>query len=490
MKNKHAITPTATPAASGEDTPFFYFLCLFAFVNAAGGVVRSLELSSPAFPYVSFEVNYLPLSWLSFLYILVACLGLYGLIKGPSRTRLLLLAGALLVLMWSLQPGLGNPALLCLFLVAAVVGSALYLYFAHGQTTRENMFALYAPAGRWLLIVMYFWGTFHKINTDFFDPDSSCATLLTRSLDYMIPFGLAEAVWVHTLAIYGTLLVEVLVLVMLLIPSQRYNARILGLCFHILIGFSYFRDYRSFSLLAIALHGLFVPAGSVQNSRALWRALWGVTVPWKIPWSVVGLGGMFLAMAVVFTNNALFWGVLCFFILLWTVLCTRNPAAVETFKKYFTPAVASFLLIPLAYFVLCAMPYVGLKTAQTLSMFSNLRTENGYSNHYLFPKPLYLFDYQTDVVTITRINNRHFPQGFLDPFTQRPLGTIYYDFVRSLKDNPDTYVEYQRNGGKTRVYKGDGNIPDLDMVLPYPASKFFAFSPVFLDTPPRPNACY
>ena len=335
---------------------------------------------------------------------------------------------------------------------------------------------------------MYFWGIFHKINTDYLNVDYSCASFLVRSLDYMVPFGLAEMVWVHYLAIYGTFVIEGLALVLLLIPSQRYYGRIIGILFHLLIGFAFFREYMGFSLISIALHSLFVPAGSVEKTLAL-RILGK-----PIPWALVPLCGVILLMAMILSHNAFLWGVLSVVVLLWTVFCTRASPKIykqENFKRYFKPAVGAFLIVPLIYFLQCATPYVGLKTAQSLNMFSNLRTEGGMSNHYFFPKPLYLFNYQRDLVRVTKIGNQDMPPGGrIDTLTGRPTGWVYYEFIRLLKENPEMHLEYQVNDGETRVYKGDGNIPDLDILLPYPLSKVFVFAPVTLDTPPRPNGCY
>ena len=473
------------PAVRGEDTPFFYFLCLYAIVGVIYGTLNSLS-EIPGFHPYTFPFEYFPLSD-AFFPMLVVSLALYGLITGPSTRALLLLSTALIIALWRAQPQVGQPALLCLSLVVLIVGSGVYLYFREGTVTREKMYALYAPAGRWLLLVMYFWGIFHKINTDYLNVDYSCASFLVRSLDYMVPFGLAEMAWVHYLAIYGTFVIEGLALVLLLIPSQRYYGRIIGLLFHLLIGFAYFRDYQSFSLISIALHSLFIPAGSVEKTSAL--RVFGKPLPWLAILVCVLIFSMLLA----FTYNAFLWGVLSVVVLLWTVFCTRASPKIykqEHFKRYFKPAVGAFLIVPLVYFLQCATPYVGLKTAQSLNMFSNLRTEGGVSNHYFFPKPLYLFNYQRDIVRITKIGEQDMPRGEIDSMTGRPVGQVYYEFIRFLKENPEVYVEYQVNDGETRVYKGDGNIPDLDILLPYPLSKVFVFVHVTLDTPPRPNGCY
>ena len=475
------------PAARGEDTPFFYFLCLYALVDKMHWILQGLREIPESHSY-TFLLEYLPLSWDVFLLFLIISLALYGLVKGPSVHTLLLISTAIIIQLWLSHPHYGNPLLLCLFLVVLIVGSGVYLYFREGTVTREKMYALYAPAGRWLLLVMYFWGIFHKINTDYLNVDYSCASFLVRSLDYMVPFGLAEMAWVHYLAIYGTFVVEGLALVLLLIPSQRYYGRIIGILFHLLIGFAYFRDYQSFSLISIALHSLFVPAGSVEKTSAL--RIFGR----PLPWSAISVCVLIFSMLLAFIYNAFLWGVLSVVVILWTVFFTRASPKIykqEHFKRYFKPAVGAFLIIPLIYFLQCATPYVGLKTAQSLSMFSNLRTEGGMSNHYFFPKPLYLFNYQRDLVRITKMGDRDMPPGGeRDILTGRPVGQVYYQFIHFLKENPGVYVEYQVNDGETRVYKGDGNIPDLDILLPYPLSKVFVFVQVALDTPPHPNACY
>jgi hypothetical protein len=46
-------------------------------------------------------------------------------------------------------------------------------------------------------------------------------------------------------------------------------------------------------------------------------------------------------------------------------------------------------------------PYLGLKTVANYSMFSNLRTEGGQSNHLLIPAgQFFLAEYQTDLVRV------------------------------------------------------------------------------------------
>jgi hypothetical protein len=55
-------------------------------------------------------------------------------------------------------------------------------------------------------------------------------------------------------------------------------------------------------------------------------------------------------------------------------------------------------LFPLFVLLNGAAPYLGLKTENTFSMFSNLRTEAGYANHLILDGGVRLVDYQDDLV--------------------------------------------------------------------------------------------
>ena len=46
------------------------------------------------------------------------------------------------------------------------------------------------------------------------------------------------------------------------------------------------------------------------------------------------------------------------------------------------------------------MPYLGLKSAQAVNMFSNLRLEGGVSNHLILPHPPGPFGYPEDIAVI------------------------------------------------------------------------------------------
>ena len=53
-----------------------------------------------------------------------------------------------------------------------------FIYTALRGRSWTQIFTNFTVAGQGTLFVMYFWGVFHKINSDFLNPDTSCAVSL------------------------------------------------------------------------------------------------------------------------------------------------------------------------------------------------------------------------------------------------------------------------------------------------------------------------
>jgi len=62
------------------------------------------------------------------------------------------------------------------------------------------------------------------------------------------------------------------------------------------------------------------------------------------------------------------------------------------------------LLGPLLILFAGVTPYLGLGTDRALSMYSNLRTEGGGSNHFLIPAGLQVVSYQRDLIEVLQSN--------------------------------------------------------------------------------------
>ena len=82
--------------------------------------------------------------------------------------------------------------------------SFIYAFATAGRWS--SVFANFRLSGCGALLVMYFFGIFHKINTDFLNPETSCAVTLWHLLPP--PIRYLDAPFFHYSAIYGTFIVE------------------------------------------------------------------------------------------------------------------------------------------------------------------------------------------------------------------------------------------------------------------------------------------
>jgi hypothetical protein len=296
-------------------------------------------------------------------------------------------------------------------ILASLSFLAGYLHLALKRRTwtpdPEQWFQWIAPAGRWFLILMYFFGVFHKLNTDWFLPEISCAVALWKHYIIPLPEWLAKANWAHYSAIYGTLIIETAIIIVLL-WFRRWSkwAILTGICFHgILIGLNKYAFYWNFSSLSFALHFLFLPeatGANWQNSR-LYQML--CRPPYANCVSA-GIGILFIGFAYGIHRGITGPIYLCWFVftlgVAWFVYrFAVYPQSDAPGRRalFVSPSLAVNAVIAL-FFLNGVSPYIGLKTDSTIAMYSNLYTENGTTNHLLFNTPPYWFDYQNEVVVI------------------------------------------------------------------------------------------
>ena len=132
------------------------------------------------------------------------------------------------------------------------------------------------------------------------------------------------------------------------------------------------------------------------------------------------------------------------------------------------------------FFANCAMPYFGLKTAQAVNMFSNLRLEAGVSNHLVMknvPKP---FKYLEDVAKVTEVT----PRNIIATYDVNERAEVYYDLLAFVSDTPGAVVSYTRNGKAYKNMTADTLSEDIETILhPKWFRKWFHFRPVRLTEP-------
>lgn len=356
---------------------------------------------------------------------------------------------------------------------------ALILRYRTITISMDSWYSAFAPIGRCMLVTIYIYGTFHKINSDFLSIDSSCATQLW--MNSPIPDVLKYASWAQYCAIYGTLAIETLALICLLIPRARYTGVIIGVAFHFFIGINNYYPYYFYSSICMLLHFLFMPHDCLDWFRT---SSFGRYVSHRPSFMIV----LKLCLPCAFILQSLHpehqmpevrmvWGIFGFAILCFVIAYGKDKNHSKTGHNahYFYSPMIWLNLITVFFFFNGLTPYIGLKNTQAINMYSNLIIEDGKTNHLLFKTPPYLFNYLSDSVTI--IDSSVPKLKYLTSSYRRKMA--YYGLLSSMeyqRNNKHAWVSYERNG-KTYLNMTFNDMPDKDMLHSRWIRKWLVFEP-------------
>lgn len=341
----------------------------------------------------------------------------------------------------------------------------------------EIFYKNFAPAGRFLLLTMYFFGTFHKINSGFLDPDTSYAVVLLKYFKFL-PVEFIQNTFVQYSAIYGTFIIEAGIILLLLLPKYRYFGVLIGILFHMLLSLNYFSVYQHFTCLSIALHFLFLSPNCLTRFEEI-RA--------KMKISKMALYGVFwlymtgITLATIYyiradgslTESRFLWLPIGLLISLFVIACDFKQTNLEAGHNYYLSKSWAVNIIAFLFFVSCFSPFIGLKNEQVLSMFSNLRTGDGYSNHLIIRQPYYLFDNLTHPVNVLATTHPDLKKHKGKKAGRSPF-IIEYQMAR----RPEEGILYKQEG---IIYDYSGGIsPELQQQWKKPTFlyKMLSFRPI------------
>lgn len=363
-----------------------------------------------------------------------------------------------------------------------VLGYWLSFFYAMFRNLRWcDIFTNFTTAGQGSLLVMYFFGVFHKLNSDFLNPKTSCAVTLWR--DMPKPLSLIDNPVMHYLAIYGTFVVEGILIAMLFRRQTRHLAVVGGILFHLLLALSNYAMYISFTTLAIALHCLFLNEESalkIQNSSFM-KA---IKTRLMNPAYLVAAFMLIMVLAVVgfFRQYTVVTLLMLPILLPFCYAIIRYGASDKPLlmSEARWPANTIGVFLTTIFFINCWAPYLGLKSAQSVNMFANVRLEAGVSNHLIMRSPPGPFKYLDDVVTI---DNPHGVARFTLPDPENH-GVVYYEILAYLADNPEAKISFTRKGVAYRDMTANKLASDIKNTLhPKWFRKWFHFKNVELMQP-------
>jgi hypothetical protein len=393
-------------------------------------------------------------------YAVLACC--VALILQPRRLGLLaLLAAAMAVQYIYRLPVASNNQTIAFFMNLAIVAivAVAWLRNSSVEGARDDAYERLRVVARYLLATMYFYGIFHKINTDFLDPNASCAVALYKPLTQIV--GLQDNLLGRYGSIASTFIIEAITLTCLFWKRFFAVGLIIGLVFHYVIPISAYSWYMDFSSLVLAFYVLTVPR---EVSIAFYSR--GRDLLQKFPSPSTG-GTAILALTLLFLLSTLLASSLraraeglaisemmawhSAWIVIWAVVggvvMILLTAAALAALPYAPPRgqrqPAWIYLFPAVLFVSCLSPYLGLKTESSIAMFSNLHTEGGQTNHLVFARSLYLADYQREIATIEDSSSARMRR-----MADRNLGMVRLELERWMARHADDWVTFSLNGSR------------------------------------------
>ncbi|GAB3298669.1 hypothetical protein [Hymenobacter tenuis] len=355
---------------------------------------------------------------------------------------------------------------------------------------RAALFQAFAPFVRLSLLVLYFYAVLHKLNWDYFNVNISCSTFLLSGYSGRLPF-LPQSLGAQWLAVWGTLVVEAAIPLFLCFRRTRFLGIILGCGFHYFLAIHPHVGLYSFSAMLFGIYTLFFPPQFPEQVRAL-ASGWSKNVPLLVGrLQVVAAGGVIAAALIAWfsashANYINYWFTLVglwvwllyglLYMMVYGLIISRSHLAPEQSALQFGIRPAAFWLIPLLVLFNGMSPYLGLKTQTSFSMFSNLRTEGGISNHLLLPATLQLTSLEHDLVDISDTNLET-----LKPFVADHQLITFFEFQRIVSAaDTDFYARYVRNQHPytLRVTQGVSNQPELLVPHNWLLAKLVRFRPI------------
>ena len=225
--------------------------------------------------------TYFP-KYLTELYVpeLLIALALFG-VAFPRLKEVLLINTMLFILHYiDISPNPSNNAISAFFLCLVTIISYLRVYFTTKShlNLRDEIFRLIQGPGKLILVTMYFYGIYHKLNFDFLNTDVSCAVELYKPLASFV--GLENNQVGHLLAVYITFVVEGVAILGLLYTKFRTLGFVVGILFHIAIGFTGYRFFMDFSTIVLAMYALNINNESLNRFNTWLKETLGSH--WKI----------------------------------------------------------------------------------------------------------------------------------------------------------------------------------------------------------------
>lgn len=388
---------------------------------------------------------------------------------------LVLLASGQLIEYWVLSPYSSNHTMTIAMinLVILITLATLLFRVRRIDIDREQFYDLLSPVLRVMVLVLYFWAWFHKLNSDFVSP-ASCAIEFYGTLRLNFPIFPHNGWFVVPM----TILVEGGLPLLLLFRPTRLIAILIGVGFHGTLGLITFRD---FSGLMFCLYFTFLSVEGLEHIKHLRPYIMDYIPAWlkHLLWALVimilvmplpGIRFQQDKLAIGLFINAVYTG-LAMLVTLYLLYQQWIKNDRQLLAPIFRPRSVLLWLVPILMMINGMMPFIGLKTNNSYDMYSNLRVE-GDTNHIL-PINGHIFGYPDDIVRIVSASN--------DFSYREDVDYVFLAFRENVYQQKPAVVNFRRNGETYRIERGNYEAV-LGVRLPLLLRKFMIFEPVSRDS--------
>ena len=405
------------------------------------------------------------------------------LLLRPSMSLLRLSAVAFLAMAGAQLPALPNHRTILLLIALTVLLSGPWRGARSGGAEDSQVSPRVAATLRWLTIVLYLFAALAKLNWTYLDPATSCAAVFLRESlalhgiggTTVLPAALEQG------SIWWSLLGEVVLCVLLVPRKTRIVGIVLGVLFHLGLATDYLAFFANFSAAMLVLLLSWLPDDACRRVWERRTFVWRVLAP--------GIGCIlavlpFLAAAGMISQSTWFPARYVLFMIFGIVLLESLMPLVFGEKREAVAGSSEVAAAPLRLIVALAIlnglsPYLGVKTRSGFTMYSNLRIDQGYSNHLFMPASADLFGLLSDRVTITDSSNEQLLKGLKAPEQQLPYIALCA-YLSGMDGTPTTHapgssVTYLRSGADFSAVRGEALPADCP---PWLLRKLLFFGPV------------
>jgi hypothetical protein len=391
-------------------------------------------------------------------------------------------------------PVIGNHWVLQGLVSLGLLGAAAHVAVGGRRSgtgfSRRRLAAVALPLVRWSALCFYVFAAFSKLNWGFVDSTVSCANVFADGS--LRSFGLPGHLtggsgWIPRVLPWVALSAEVAVPILLVRRRTRYYGLALALVFHSLVSLDRDHPIADFGSYLLASYILFLPPSFfaalghwVQRRIGIVEKLASAllfVVATLVVVQANGRGSFFLRVlaggrwALWIALDAVVLALaLAFLVRVRFKVADDDALGGGVVSPLQWPAHARWLLVVPALIVFNGLtPYLEVKTAYGWNMYSNLRTVDGDSNHFLVRHTATLSNAQDDMVEILSSSD-----GGLQDYADRRFALPMLQLRDYLSDHPDAALQFRRRGAVVDVARA-GDVPELVEPLTAVERRLLAF---------------